>query len=58
MMTAANTVAYAFGAKEEMQGTGVFSGFKLKKDDPTDRAISVAITAVVFGLGGYAALGA
>ena len=40
-------MAYAVGAKEEVQGTGVFSGFKLKANNLTDRAISLVITALL-----------
>ena len=42
-MTAANTVAYAVGARDEVQGSGVFSGLVLK-DNARDRAIGISIT--------------
>ena len=41
-MTAANTVAYSVGLREEVQGSGMFSFIKLRKDEPVDRAVSSA----------------
>ena len=42
-MTAADTVAYTFGAKSEMQGSGVFKSLVLK-DRLQDRVVGLAIT--------------
>ena len=45
-MTVANTVAYTFGAKAEMQGSGVFSGLVLKAN-AKDRVIGATITSLL-----------
>ena len=45
-MTAANTVAYTFGFKDEVQGSGVFSTLQLK-NNLKDRAIGTSITGLL-----------
>lgn len=45
-MTATNVVAYSVGAKEEVQGSGVFSGLVLK-NNLKDRAIGLSITSAL-----------
>lgn len=45
-MTVADTVAYTFGAKEEMQGSGVFKALQLKAN-AKDRLIGAAITSLL-----------
>lgn len=32
--TAIDTIAYGIGATDQVKGTGVWSGFELKRDDP------------------------
>ena len=45
-MTAVDTVAYTFGAKPEMQGSGVFKALELKAN-AKDRVIGLLITSAM-----------
>ena len=60
MATAANTVAYYLGFKNEVKGTGVFSNFELKRGGATAEASAAgdAVSTVIFVVGAAAAFSA
>ena len=48
MRTAADTVSYALGFKNEVVGTGPFSSFELKREGGEEKAGAEVVTNVVF----------
>lgn len=59
MRTASDTVSYAFGFKNEVTGTGPFSGFQLKREGAEgEKAGAEVVSNVIFIVVAGAILGA
>ena len=51
MRTAADSVSFALGLKNEVKGTGPFSALELKREGAVDKAGGEMVSTVVFVVG-------